>query len=132
MTVKRNIMIIPISPTAYNNASNLVDALKLLTQDCKKLGYTIINIHINKSTTAIEIHAQKTPQQVTVVNTLHDLREYIEQYIAQMMPIEILPSPIISSKPRQRRTESNLIKNYNRAQTTKYNVAIRNYKGRKR
>lgn len=128
-------MIIPISPTVYNTVGNLVDAIESLTSVCKKTGYTIIDVCINETTNTLEIHAQKLPRTITVVNTSQTLQEYVEQYTAQMAPIEILPSPVTSIKPTtamQHRTESNLIKNYNRVQNTKYNSMLRNYKGRKR
>lgn len=134
-----NTIVIPIPPTAYKIVGGLVEVLEKHAAICQKLGYNIIEVCINKDNHALEVHVQTAPDTVTLVETTDDisqsLRQYIEQYIKQMPPIEILPSPIMSitpSKAIRHKTESNLIKNYNRAQNTKYNSVLRNYKGRKR
>ena len=128
-----NTIVIPIPPTAYKTVGGLVDVLEKHAAICQEHGYSIIKVCINKDNQAFEIHIQPAP--VTLVQTTDDISQSLRQYIEQIPSIEILPTPIMSispSKTIRRKTELNLIKNYNRAQNTKYNSMLRNYKGRKR
>lgn len=113
MPANKDVKIITVKPKNLTLAA-LAAKVSAGISECHKDGYIDTDVRINETNGAIEIIAEK-------------IREY---------DIRALPDIVLSATTvnvlSTRRDEAKIRNYYNRIQNTKYNAALRNYKGHKK